>query len=227
MSTIIFGDECLVSARRRDMLLESIGRIPHDGQVLRAFFSVVAFAALRPSEALALRVRDIQATEGGSGVLMVASRGRGIQGGEAVRGAVRRVPLGVRLARVLKEEVARRGLGSCDTVFVRDDGRPLTAAMYRRAWEGAWEAARLESHETGLRLDGGVSVLRDACIADWMKAGPLTAGQLVAIAEIVGVSAAYLASRFAYCLQVSAEIDFSRLEAAFELPDGTLRACLR
>ncbi|OKI54195.1 hypothetical protein AMK17_24560 [Streptomyces sp. CB00072] len=112
-------------------------------------------------------------------------------------------------------------------MFVRDDGRPLTAVMYRRVWEGAWEAARLESHETGLWLDGGVSVLRDACIADWMNAGPLTAGQLVAIAEIVGVSAAYLASRFAYCLQVPAEIDFGRLEAAFELPDVTSSACLR
>ncbi|TQE23739.1 tyrosine-type recombinase/integrase [Streptomyces ipomoeae] len=113
---------------------------PQNGLVLRAFLASIALAALRPTEVLALRVRDVELDDDGTGVLLVPSQG---QGGT---GAVRRAPACPELVVLLKAEISRRGLRDDDAIFVLDDGRPLTTSVYRKVWRQA-RAAVLEAHE--------------------------------------------------------------------------------
>lgn len=135
-------------------------------------------------------------------------------------GAVRRVPVCRDLAAILKEETIRRDLHPEDAVFVLDDGRPLTAGLYRKVWRQA-RAAVLPAHELDSRLGRHVAALRDARIAAWLKNDDQTAGHILAVAECAGMSAPRLAERFAHCLRKSErdEIPWDRLEAALALPD--------
>lgn len=164
VSTIEFDEQLLLSGQQRDDLLDWVGQHPRNGRTLRAFFSAVAFAALRPGEALALRVRDVQLPDDGPGVLVVHARRDGtVEGGREGTGIRRVVPVCPRLVELLKEQIVARELGPDDAVFLCDDGRPLSGAMYRRAWKQACEGV-LESRGTDSTAGVNVSVLRDVCI---------------------------------------------------------------
>lgn len=193
---------------------------PQNGLVSRAFLASIALAALQPEEALTLRVRDVELDDDGRGVLLIPSQGRELRA-EEVDGAatVRMVPVGRDLAAILKEEFARRGLAPEDLVFVLDDGRPLTAPVYRNVWQRA-RAAVPEPHEADSPLGRTVSALRDACRAAWLRNGDQAAAHVVAVAECVSVSAPRLAERFAHCLRkpAPAEIPWHLMEAAMDLP---------
>ncbi|WP_254068856.1 hypothetical protein [Streptomyces sp. TM32] len=138
----------------------------------------------------------------------------------ACAGAVRHVPVCRELAAILKAETIRRDLRPDDAIFVLDDGRPLTAQVYRKAWRQA-RAAVLQAHEIASPLGRHVSALRDARIAAWLKNGDQTAAHTLAVAKCAGMSAPRLAERFAHCLRMPTrdEIPWDRLEAALALPD--------
>ncbi|MFI1016384.1 hypothetical protein [Streptomyces sp. NPDC020965] len=210
----------LLSDRQRDDLLDRIGQCPQNGHVLRAFLSSVALAALRPQEASALRVRDVDLPDQGPGELMIhpcrLKDGRGAVDGARV---VRAVPASPELVEILKAEVARRGLGPEDLMFTRDDGRPLTGAVYRRAWRQVRESV-LEASEFSSPLVRSVSDLRDTCIATWLS-GPRTAWKIIMVADRTGVSVSSLARRFPHCFQppASAEASNALIEAAFAIAD--------
>ncbi|WP_141726843.1 hypothetical protein [Streptomyces niveus] len=124
------------------------------------------------------------------------------------------------MAAILKEETIRRDLHPDDAIFVLDDGRPLTAEVYRKVWRQA-RAAVQQAHELDSPLGRHVSALRDARIAAWLKNGDQTAAHILAVAECAGMSTPRLAERFAYCLRKSTqdEIPWDRLEAALALAD--------
>ncbi|MBK3525364.1 MULTISPECIES: hypothetical protein [Streptomyces] len=182
---------------------------------MRAFLSSIAFAALRPQEALALRVRDTQLPDGESGALVI--RPRPLSGSDAVTGNVtgapRVVPACPELVEILRAEVARRGLHPEDAMFTREDGLPLSDAIYRRVWRQAREAV-LETHEIDSPLARSVGDLRDARISTWLK-DHRTALDVLMVAERVGVSASSLVRRFLYCFQQSREAANDLIEAAF------------
>ncbi|WP_329559069.1 hypothetical protein OG711_09720 [Streptomyces uncialis] len=212
----VVDERFLLSDRQRDDLLNRIGQCPRNGRPLRAFLSSVALAALRPHEALALRVRDANLPNQGPGELMVLP-GRLRSGDEAVEGVgvVRVVPASPELVEILKAEVARRGLGPADLMFTRDDGRPLPGAVYRKAWRSAREAV-LEPHEFSSPLGRRVSDLRDTCIATWLS-GHRTAWDISNLADRTGISVSALARRFPHRFQppASAEASNALIEAAF------------
>ncbi|MEO3975706.1 hypothetical protein [Streptomyces sp. CAU 1734] len=54
---------------------------------------------------------------------------------------------------ILKKEIIRRVLGPEDAIFVLDDGRPLTAEVYRKVWRQA-RAAVLQARELDSRSVG-------------------------------------------------------------------------
>ncbi|MGI5458789.1 hypothetical protein ACQEWB_37565 [Streptomyces sp. CA-249302] len=221
MVAVVSEETFHLSDRQCFATLDWAAEQPQSGLVLRAFLASIALAALRPEEALALRVRDVEIAEDGASWLLVHPQAEERREKDADRaGAVRRVPLCRDLAAILKEETIRRDLHPEDAIFVLDDGRPLTAEVYRKVWRQA-RAAVLQAHETDSPLGRHVSALRDARIAAWLKNGDQTAGHILAVAECAGMSAPRLAERFAYCLRKPTrdEIPWDRLEAALALPD--------
>ncbi|MEU7558647.1 hypothetical protein [Streptomyces eurythermus] len=214
MSLAVVDEKSLPSDLQRDALLEWVGQRARNGRTLRAFLSSVAFAALRPQEALVLRVRDMRLTEK-SGVLLI--RPRPLSGIDAdtgnVTGAPRVVPACPELVEILRAEVARRGLRPEDAMFTREDGLPLSGAIYRKVWRQAREAV-LETHEIDSPLARSVGDLRDARISTWLK-DHRTALDVLMVAERVGVSASSLVRRFPHCFQQSREAANDLIEAAF------------
>lgn len=223
MSQTIGDEMLLLSDRHCFTILDWVAEHPKDGLVLRAFLASMALAALRPAEALALRVQDAQLPpDDSSGILVVrAQEHHEPEEGSRSVGAGRCVPACPELVAILKAEIVRRNLSHGDVIFVLDDGRPLTGSVYRRVWKQA-RAAALEPHEFDSPLGKNVSDLRDACIAAWLRNGDQTAAHIALVAECAGISAPHLAERFACCLRKPKpdEIPWDRLEAAFRLPDS-------
>ncbi|AKN72139.1 hypothetical protein QR97_22290 [Streptomyces sp. PBH53] len=202
-------------------ILDWAAEQPQNGLVLRAFLASIALAALQPQEALTLRVRDVELTDDGSGWLLIHPYGQ--ERGETdpeQESAERRVPACRELVALLKAEISRRDLRPDDAIFVLDDGRQLTASVYRKIWRQA-RAAVLEAQEVDSPLGTNISALRDARIAAWLKNGDQTAAHILAVAECAGMSAPRLAERFADCLRKPTrdEIPWDRIEAALALPD--------
>ncbi|MFF2808801.1 hypothetical protein ACFVT2_16795 [Streptomyces sp. NPDC058000] len=220
MAVVADDETFLLSGRQCFSILDWVAEQSRNGLVLRAFLASIALAALRPKEALALRVRDMELADDGSGVLLIhpQRQERRVEETDGA-GAVRSVPAGPDLVALLKAEVTRRDLRHDDAIFVLDDGRPLTAPVYQEVWRQA-RAAVLAAHEIDSPLGRNVSALRDACIAAWLRNGDQTAAHIVTVAECAGMSAARLAERFAHCLRkpTPAEIPWGRLTAALRLP---------
>jgi hypothetical protein len=105
LSKIVDPQEIFRSELHCSALLDRVAEQPHNGLALRAFMASVAFAALRPAEALALRVRDVELPEEGPGTLLIPSSARMGSGGRVGSvGASRRVPVSPRLAVLLRTE---------------------------------------------------------------------------------------------------------------------------
>ncbi|WP_406453406.1 tyrosine-type recombinase/integrase [Streptomyces sp. NBC_01622] len=221
MAAVVSEETIHLTDRQCFAILDWAAEQPQSGLVLRAFLASIALAALRPEEALALRVRDVKVADDGASWLLVHPQAQEHREKYADRaGAVRRVPVCRELAAILKEETIRRDLRPDDAIFVLDDGRPLNAEVYRTVWRQA-RAEVLQAHEIDSPLGRHLSALRDACIASWLKSGDQTAGHILAVAQCAGMSAPRLAERFAYCLRKPTrdEIPWDRLEAALALPD--------
>jgi integrase len=212
MAAVVGAKTFHLTDRQCFSILDWAAEQPQNGLVLRAFLASIALAALQPKEALLLRVRDVELADDGSGWLLIRAQGQ--------ERSERRVPACPELVALLKAEITRRDLRPDDAIFVLDDGRPLTAPVYRKVWGQAW-AAVLEVDEVDSSLGTNISDLRDACIAAWLKNGDQSAAHILAVAECAGMSAPRLAERFAHCLRkpTRGEIPWDRLEAALALPD--------
>jgi integrase len=221
MAAVVGAKTFHVTDRRCFSILGSAAEQPQNGLVLRAFLAFIALAALQPKEALLLRVRDVELVDDGSGWLLIHPQGQERRETDSERaGHERRVPACRELVALLKAEITRRDLRPDDAIFALDDGRPLTAPVYRKIWQHA-RAAGLDAHEADSSLGRNISALRDACIAAWLKNGDQSAAHIFVVAECAGMSAPRLAERFAHCLRKPTrdEIPWDRLEAALALPD--------
>jgi integrase len=221
MAAVVGAKTFLLTDRQCFSILDWAAEQPQNGLVLRVFLASIALAALQPEEALALRVRDVELTDDGTGWLLIHPKGQERRESDPERAGVeRRVPARRELVALLQAEITRRDLRPDDAIFVLDDGRPLTAPVYRKIWRQA-RAAVLEAHEVDSSLGRDVSALRNACIAAWLKNGDQTAAHILTVAECAGMSAPRLAERFAHCLRKPTrdEIPWDRLEGALALPD--------
>ncbi|WP_445396966.1 hypothetical protein ACSMX9_24385 [Streptomyces sp. LE64] len=221
MTAVVNEQTSYLSDRQCFAILDRASEDPQNGLALRAFLASIALAALRPEEARVLRVRDVELVDDGTGWLMVHPQAQQrLEKDPDSAGTVRRVPVCRALAAILQEETTRRDLRPDDAIFVLDNGRPLTAQVYRKTWQQA-RAAALQAHELNSPPGRHVSALRDARIAAWLKNGDQTAGHILAVAECAGMSAPRLAERFANCLRKPTrdEIPWDRLEAALALPE--------
>lgn len=206
---------------------------------LAAFYGVLYYAALRPSEAAHLRADDCHLPDGdGWGELLLT-------GGTPEVGAdwtdtrqtredkalkhrgereTRRVPAHPDLARLLRDHIDTFGTGPDGRLFVTRTGRfgrplpaaysnPVSSNTYTRVWQAARQRAMTTDQVTS-PLARRPYDLRHAAVSTWLNAG-VPAPQ---VAEWAGHSVAVLLRVYAKCLDGQDRAARTRIEAA--LRDG-------
>lgn len=149
-------------------LLDTVARTRPE---LTAFFGCLYYAALRPEEAVALRLADCDLPSAGWGVL-------------------RLVPAPPMLAAMLRAHVTAYGTASDGRLFRGTRSGPLSESVYDRAWHSARTLA-LGPDLAASGLARRPYDLRHAALSLWLNAG----GDPAQIAARAGHSVAVLAHR--------------------------------
>jgi integrase len=170
-------------AQVRDLLtaVTYVGRTV--GPRLKAFFALLYFAALRPSEALDLRIQDCDLPEEGWGTITLVgtepevgrawtddgsrTQERGLKW-RSTR-STRPVPIPPELVALLREHVSVHGT-SGGRLFATATGGRVTSAAYYRTWRKAREYA-LPSQVAASPLAGRPYDLRHGGVTLWLNAG--------------------------------------------------------
>jgi integrase len=148
----------VINVRQGERLLDAVAGQWVDGQprrssgpMLRAFFAVMYYAALRPEEAAMLSKDDLQLPESGWGELLL-SESAPIAGGawtdtgerrdrrqlkQRAVGEVRHVPSPPPLTRVLREHLARFGTAGDSRLFRNLTGGDIAESTIARVWDKA------------------------------------------------------------------------------------------
>ncbi|MCA1228461.1 tyrosine-type recombinase/integrase [Saccharopolyspora sp. 6M] len=205
-------------------LLREIASIERSGPRLEAFFGVMYFAALRPEEAVALRVSNLDLPREGWGEIYVegahphagrhwtgtdkAREPRGLK--SRARDEGRPVPCSPELTAMLHRHLARYGTGKGGLVFTGERGEDVPKMTYVRVWR----AARTETFTTDVlatRLCRRPYSLRHAAVSSWLTAGvdPAT------VARWAGQSVAVLLEIYAGCLHGQDVIARQRVDEFF------------
>jgi len=176
---------------------------------LVAFFALLYFAALRPAEALALRLSDCVLPERGWGELCFAesvpyANARWTDDGEMsprkslkhrAPGQSRTVPACPELVAYLREHVKQFGVAPDGRLFHRVDGGAIRHSTYAKVWSRARDSA-LTPEQFESPLARRPYDLRHAGVSTWLNAGvPATQ-----VAEWAGHSVEVLLSTYAKCL---------------------------
>ncbi|PKV87896.1 tyrosine-type recombinase/integrase [Streptomyces sp. TLI_146] len=154
------------------------------GWRLRAFFGCLYYAALRPAEALGLRLSDCTIPEEGWGRIEVAetrpTAGKAwTDSGEAhdrrglkqrAEGEVRVVPRPPPLVRMLREHVEVFGTAKDGRLFKSERGNVVAASSYSRVWKQTRELA-LQPTQTASVLASRPYDLRHAGVSQWLNSG--------------------------------------------------------
>jgi integrase len=190
-------------------LVEAVPRCGFSGPRLVAFFAVLYFAGLRPSEALDLRLENCTLPEDGWGSLTFANAnpysgaawtdtGESRQRKELKHRPVnesRTTPACPELVAHLHQHIATFGTAPDGRLFVTAKGRVPAQGTYDRVWKKAREAA-LTQGQVGSPLGRRPYDLRHACLSTWLNAGvhaPL-------VAEWAGHTVEMLLSTYAKCI---------------------------
>jgi integrase len=179
------------------------------GPRLVAFFGLLYFAALRPSEAVALCDQDCELPEDGWGKLILSASEP--QAGKAwtddgkyrqkrglkwrAKNAIRVVPIPPELVALLRAHIETYGVGEGGRLFRTSSGGPIGSSAYWLVWERARSLGlppeRVESPLAGRPYD-----LRHAGVSLWLNAGvPATE-----VARRAGHSVDVLLKIYASCI---------------------------
>ena len=196
----------VASPEQVSALLDTVARTRPE---LTAFFGCLYYAALRPEEAVALRLADCDLPGSGWGVLQLAlatprtaaawtSDGtsyeqRGLK--HRPDGAIRLVPAPPVLVAMLRAHHAAYGTAPDGRLFRGTRGGPLSGSVYGRAWQSARTVALgPELAASGLALRP--YDLRHAALSLWLSAG----GDPAQIAARAGNSVAVLLTVYSHCI---------------------------
>lgn len=178
----------VVNPRQARELLTSVtyvGRFDRaSGRRLRAFFACLYYAALRPGEALGLRLTDCTLPEAGWGRIEVAetrpSAGKTwTDSGEAhdrrglkqrEKGEVRLVPIPPPLVQLLREHVEEFGTADDGRLFQSEYGNVVAASSYSRIWKHARELALVPPQVASVMAARPYD-LRHAGVSQWLNSG--------------------------------------------------------
>jgi integrase len=200
----------VASPEQVKQILAAVRSRSSQGEHLYAFFAVLYYAGLRPSEAIALRADNCVLPQSGWGRLdLTSSEPRAGQSwtddGDArdARGLkhrsadeVRSVPIPPTLVQILREHIEAYGEGSDGRIFRSGRGGPLQETAYARVWRAARESA-LTPAQASSPLAKRPYDLRHACASLMLNAGvPATE-----VARRLGHSVAMLLKRYANCIE--------------------------
>lgn len=204
-------------------LLHAVNEVQRSGPRLMAFFAVLYYSALRPEEAVSLRVRNLLLPSNGWGEL-VLERARPDAGKEwtdsgrqrderqlkhRAAGETRRVPSPPELTVLLRDHLQEFGTAEDGRVFPGERGGELPSITYSRVWRRA-RAIAFTPEVFASPLARRPYDLRHAAVSTWLNGGvPPTQ-----VAEWAGHSVAVLLDVYAKCLVGQDAMARRRVEAA-------------
>ena len=199
---------------------------------LVAFYACLYYGALRPAEALHLRVDDCELPDDdGWGMLRLSGSTQhvGQDWGDdstamredralkhRAKTAVRPVPASPQLVRALRWHIAAHGHAPDGRLFVTQGygNGPVSKETYSRVWRAARRAA-LTTAQQRTPLARRPYDLRHAAVSLWLNAGvPATQ-----VAEWAGHSVHVLLKVYAKCIEGQDEAARRRIEKELETPD--------
>ncbi|MFC7529130.1 tyrosine-type recombinase/integrase [Actinoplanes sp. GCM10030250] len=198
---------------------------------LVALFALLYYAALRPAEALHLRIEDCELPEEGWGMLRLSGSTQHVGQGwgddsTAVRedrelkhrakAAVRPVPAAPQLVRALRWHIAAHGNALGGRLFVTQGygSGPVSKETYSRVWRAARKAG-LTLAQQRTPLAKRPYDLRHAAVSLWLNEGvPATQ-----VAEWAGHSVHVLLKVYAKCIEGQDEAARRRIENALNRID--------
>jgi integrase len=194
------------------------------GARLVAFFGVMYYAGLRPSEASALEVGDLDLpADGGPGWGTLRVRRSDAQTAgtwtdgdprearqlkHRARGEVRVVPCAPPLVVLLRAHLARDDVAPTGRLFGGPRGGRLSEQTYTRVWRAARKKG-LSRREAASPLVRRPYDLRHSCVSTWLAAGV----DSTQIAEWVGHSVAVLHRVYAHVLPGRDDVARARITA--------------
>lgn len=199
------------------------------GERFEAFFGCLYFAAMRPSEALALRVADCYLPDSGWGRITFGESepdggAQWTDGGTVreTRGLKRRgedearsVPIPPELVTLLRDHVERFGRADDGRLFYSPRHGGVSASTYGRVWHRARQRALTAEHVRS-PLAARPYDLRHAAVSLWLNSGvPATE-----VARRAGHSVAVLLAVYANCVDGQEPTFNDRIEAALGLADA-------
>ncbi len=212
-------------------LLEAARAQGQRGEHMEAFFGCLYYAALRPSEAVALRESDLVLPDSGWGRIDLASSSpragtwwtddgasrqeRGLKHRPA--GETRSIPIPPVLVDLLRNHLKRYGTASDGRVFATARGGPLNDTGYGEVWERARRAA-LTSAQQASPLARRPYDLRHAAVSLWLNSGvPATE-----VARRAGHGLAVLLRVYANCIDGQAAAANRRIADALSESTATV-----
>jgi integrase len=200
-----------------------VGSRVQRGQRLVAFFACLYFGALRPAEALGLRVKDCELPSKGWGRLTLEksrpqSGRRWTDSGESHddRGLKHRgedeprvVPVPPELVAILKFHLDTFGVGPDGRLFRSLAGNSVGSSSYSRVWDEARRYA-LAPNQVDSPLAGRPYDLRHAAVSLWLNVG-VPAPE---VAERAGHSVDVLLKVYAKCIDGQEALVNARIEQA-------------
>lgn len=181
----------VINRRQAEKLIRAVADQKIEGQLrrssgpmLKAFFAVMYYSALRPEEAAMLSKRDLQLPEHGWGELLL-SEAAPVAGGawtdsgerrdrrqlkQRAKGEVRQVPSPPPLTQILHDHLTTFGTASDGRLFRNLTGGELAESTIARVWDRARRAV-LTAEEYESPLARRPYDLRHACVSTWLAAG--------------------------------------------------------
>lgn len=199
----------VVNPTQARLLLEGVCDQGPSAPRLVAFFALLYFAGLRPSEALALRAVDCHLPKQGWGTVRFAesvpyANAAWTDDGQTsprkslkhrAQGQSRTVPVCPELLVYLKEHIKTFGTAPDGRLFFRLDGGAIRHSTYAKIWSKTRQAV-LTPEQFASPLAKRPYDLRHAAVSTWLNAG-VPAPQ---VAEWAGHSVEMLLSTYAKCI---------------------------
>ena len=190
---------------------------------LTAFFGCLYYAALRPAEAVALRVTSCALPSRAWGQLTLTGSlprsARAWNGNGTPReprglkhrpeGAIRTVPVPPQLARLLRWHLHTYGSAPDGRLFQGSRGGPVSESLYGRIWHQA-RAAAMPEDGTGTQHVRRPYDLRHVALSLWLACGAPPAE----VAARAGHSVRVLLSIYAHCIPGCDQIASQHIEQA-------------
>jgi integrase len=217
----------VVNPEQAAWLLHAVAHAGPSGPRLVAFFGCMYYSALRPEEAVNVRVQWLDLPPAGAGdawgwmLLQGATpevdkhwtdsgvhrearelKHRGV-------GDTRRVPVPLDLATMLRQHLARFGTDADGRLFTGLRGHPISGVTYTRVWDRARRAALTETAYQS-PLARRPYDLRHAAVSTWLNSG---VGP-TRVAEWAGHSVDVLLKTYAKCIDGQEQDDLTRISHA-------------